>query len=682
MTGVQGDRRAGRAMSWRAWLGLWAGAAALIAMALHLLAYAPLAVQNIDLSASASDEGRAYIAQAPRSWLLSGAGARLRLMEDGRPMGPANSLHTTIRRMGEGRYSVWGDVVYFSASDQTDPRVNGRSYQLQVPWTPGPVGAALLGLLLAAGGVVGAVRIRHRLSFGAVSPWALAGFVAFVLLSMTLKPWNALFVTTGTGADAWRVGVTAALALAFVPVRARELPRHLRLLLGFSAVIFVVGCALRWYPLLPQAGGALDAWLVQGNRWLGVLAACVSYRRPSLLVYAVGSSQWARQAHERMAGFPQADVDEAPIADMVLFLCLWCMCVAVAYRRRRLAGPRASAVWDLGFYAALGIHFANYFHSALAKLGLDGPIGSWIVANPTYALLANAQSLGVSPIGAYPSAFSVVDAVFREQLIAFNSLTFVPQLLSLPAILAGPYAAVLTLVFDAWHLGVFVTTGIFFWKWILLNAGFVAAFRLAPRSPTLLARMAGCVLCIIAPSAFHTFPAGWYDSFHLNRLSVYAETLDGTSVRVPPAFFLHYSFGAVADVFWAPGVTQSLYPTGTYGTTFRYGDAMESSACAPRTAAAAMPGPAVNPRIGTLVQALHADALAHADPHSGAPAAWRYWLYPFHIVTNLPAFTGFWGVDLRSVQSYRFDIDMVCTVGAQAVLSGPFLRSSIHVRTP
>jgi len=52
----------------------------------------------------------------------------LRLFENGVEIGPAHSLHDDIRNIGKGRFSHWGSTVIFSASDNTDPRTNGRTY--------------------------------------------------------------------------------------------------------------------------------------------------------------------------------------------------------------------------------------------------------------------------------------------------------------------------------------------------------------------------------------------------------------------------------------------------------------------------------------------------------------------------------------------------------------------------
>lgn len=57
----------------------------------------------------------------------------LRLYEDGIPLGPAHTLHADIRAQGGGRFSHWGGSLYFSASDNSDPRVNGRRYAIGAP---------------------------------------------------------------------------------------------------------------------------------------------------------------------------------------------------------------------------------------------------------------------------------------------------------------------------------------------------------------------------------------------------------------------------------------------------------------------------------------------------------------------------------------------------------------------
>lgn len=61
----------------------------------------------------------------------SGNQSGLVVYEDGKPLGPAHALHADIRTQGQGRYSHWTrNGLYMSASDNSDPRTNGRKYEV------------------------------------------------------------------------------------------------------------------------------------------------------------------------------------------------------------------------------------------------------------------------------------------------------------------------------------------------------------------------------------------------------------------------------------------------------------------------------------------------------------------------------------------------------------------------
>jgi hypothetical protein len=82
------------------------------------------------LSAVQPEQGHCYVALIAARGVVSDAEgmSRLLLFEDDHRLGPAHATHDDVRRLGAGRYSHWRDAVYFSASDNSDPRSNGRSY--------------------------------------------------------------------------------------------------------------------------------------------------------------------------------------------------------------------------------------------------------------------------------------------------------------------------------------------------------------------------------------------------------------------------------------------------------------------------------------------------------------------------------------------------------------------------
>ena len=94
---------------------------------------------TVTLSDVRPDHGHCVIGILPNSLYPCGPGdkdgnrSELRLFEDGVEIGPPHSLHADVRALGEGRYSHWGDTVYFSSSDNSDPLTNGRRYTAQYP---------------------------------------------------------------------------------------------------------------------------------------------------------------------------------------------------------------------------------------------------------------------------------------------------------------------------------------------------------------------------------------------------------------------------------------------------------------------------------------------------------------------------------------------------------------------
>ena len=53
------------------------------------------------------------------------------MYEDGKELGPAHSLHKDIRSKGKGRFSHYQAWIFFSTSDNTDPRQNGKTYTFE-----------------------------------------------------------------------------------------------------------------------------------------------------------------------------------------------------------------------------------------------------------------------------------------------------------------------------------------------------------------------------------------------------------------------------------------------------------------------------------------------------------------------------------------------------------------------
>jgi len=81
------------------------------------------------------EQGYCYMAPLGAHYPGDGTDAapsKLRFFEDGKELGPAHVSHVEIRAKGQGRFSHWTTSLRFSASDNSDPRTNGRIYTWRI----------------------------------------------------------------------------------------------------------------------------------------------------------------------------------------------------------------------------------------------------------------------------------------------------------------------------------------------------------------------------------------------------------------------------------------------------------------------------------------------------------------------------------------------------------------------
>jgi len=264
---------------------------------------APSVDATIPLSGIRAEQGAAYLAAIPPSTRFpytlpsdtsAASASRLLLLEDGKPLGPAHAFHTDIRQSGGGRYSHWNEDIYFSASDGSDPRTNGRTYAYS---SPTRLHSAILlpsVLILALVDACVLIAFRRRLNaflrahgavlvrvtaLGCVIVSGLAAFGAFGQLTLagpgTAK--GAAFVwalvTHACLGLAVSIGMwVAAAGLMVLILRKRDAPLSLILLPAFplSLVMFTVFSAIAL--LLPR-GGFIIALL-----WLACLLPLIRWR--------------------------------------------------------------------------------------------------------------------------------------------------------------------------------------------------------------------------------------------------------------------------------------------------------------------------------------------------------------------------------------------------------------------
>lgn len=104
----------------------------------------PVEMLRIPTADLTSAGGHAYAFEVPKSFhqALFGSDAPVSgdmpvgLLEDNQMLGPGEQVHALIRRQGTGAFSAWANAnpasvtLFFSTSDNSDPRTNGRVYTL------------------------------------------------------------------------------------------------------------------------------------------------------------------------------------------------------------------------------------------------------------------------------------------------------------------------------------------------------------------------------------------------------------------------------------------------------------------------------------------------------------------------------------------------------------------------
>lgn len=154
----------------------------------------PRVVRSLDSTVVTQDSGHAFIVPLklpdPVFYVFlsdkdaSAAASTLTLREDGRALGPAHAAHNDIRTSGGGQFSHWGGELYFSARDNSDPRTNGRHYEITANSTLAPWVAILILALNAVfvfairKRLLGLARLRRTKIAGAASAVIIA--IAFL----------------------------------------------------------------------------------------------------------------------------------------------------------------------------------------------------------------------------------------------------------------------------------------------------------------------------------------------------------------------------------------------------------------------------------------------------------------------------------------------------------------------
>jgi hypothetical protein len=312
---------------------------------------------------------------------------------------------------------------------------------------------------------------------------------------------------------------------------------------------------------------------------------------------------------------------------------------------------------------AVAIHFSNYLYAAIAKVALDGPLLAWIF-NRTPNILLASVALNSNPLSGMPNMLDVVYYTFDRTYTLTNTCVLMSQMLCIFALRRRYLIIAFLVFFDVMHISIFVTSGIFFWKWILLNCVLVASTsRLHFGRTADWLFVCGVVLVVITPQFFSVTRLGWYDTREVNRVTIEAVVDDRRRVVLPSNFFGSHS------VTFAQGRVgvglASHFPTGSLGSAYDYSIAEAAARCATELVPASRTE--ADQRefeiIRSFVSGYHRFALGLADSNGRL----HYDLFPHHMWSNPTMFPEALDLDLRKVVGYELVIEAICITGVPSV---------------
>lgn len=241
----------------------------------------------------------------------------------------------------------------------------------------------------------------------------------------------------------------------------------------------MLGCyAVLNYPSYSLPDGLPTAHAVA--RYMAFASAVMALWRPAFALLPILYTTWRKAVDIESTGIDVSPTDYMPVLEVGWILLVAFLSIRLVQIVRVLEPGQKSTLYLWTLIAAIGAHFGNYFYSGVAKLLLDGGASSWVLENNTANIMLASWQAGFLPIAAWPAFAQGVSEVVQDHVVVINALVLAGQLLSVLFIARPALIIALTVFYDLMHLTIYALSGIFFWKWIILNLLIIGAVSKLP----------------------------------------------------------------------------------------------------------------------------------------------------------------------------------------------------------
>lgn len=207
------------------------------------------------------------------------------------------------------------------------------------------------------------------------------------------------------------------------------------------------------------------------------------------------------------------------------------------------------------------LQVSHYLITALAKALLGPRWTSWVTDNRLHHLAASAYSWGWARFLPWSTWRRVIGAL-RVVERPIQGAAFAVELLAPLALLDPDLAIGFCLGWSAFHLGVFLCSGLLFWDWMLTNLAVAASIASMPAAVTDIAFgpwpvLVSVVFMVVFPlrhKLWRPMPLGWFDTPFTQRIHWRVEGASGEIYGLYNDFMCPHErlYGKVHGCFLAP----------------------------------------------------------------------------------------------------------------------------------
>lgn len=197
------------------------------------------------------------------------------------------------------------------------------------------------------------------------------------------------------------------------------------------------------------------------------------------------------------------------------------------------------------FIVVLCFHASNYFIPGLGKVLLSEQYIDWIWVNDLGNILIAKYSQGWLATLIDIDTMQIIVSWVSYFTVPMQVFAFLIQTIVLFIFINKRFSVILFISFELLHLGIFMASGIFFWRWMLLN--FAIVYVIQNLDTEHIKKVFNYKIMLftmpfimLGYGFFHSYWLAWYDTPLNNFHKVYAITDDGEKYEVDINLFAPY----------------------------------------------------------------------------------------------------------------------------------------------